>query len=361
MSERAEAPELKTKRRTLAIGMVGLDTSHAVSFTRLLHDERHPHHVPGGRVVCAWPGGSSDFELSISRVGRFTREMAETFGAEIVASPEEVAERCDAVMLLAADGRTHPGLFRRIAPYGKPVFIDKPLAVSSRDAEEILRLAERHRVPVMSCSSLRFALGPERWAGGGVDSATAPRASGSPASDGSGPARSAGRTSADGDAAAEEASIYGADDAVTGADVFGPMPFQPPQPGYFWYGIHAVEMLYAVFGPGCAEVSAIAAGDHELIVGVWADGRIGTVRGNRTGSGAFGALIHHGDRRDLVEPPADYMLLYAALLGRVLELFRTGRPAVAPHETFEIIRFLEAANESRAADGKIVRLGRREL
>jgi len=41
-------------------------------------------------------------------------------------------------MLESADGRVHPEQFRRIAPYGKPVFIDKPLAVSVRDAEEIL-------------------------------------------------------------------------------------------------------------------------------------------------------------------------------------------------------------------------------
>ena len=302
-------------RKVLRIGMVGLDTSHAVAFTRLLHDEGHPFHVPGGRVTVAFPGGSPDFELSASRVGRFTREMAETFGVRIVSSPEEAAEKSDAVMLEAADGRVHLGLFRRIVPYGKPVFIDKPLAVSFRDAQEIVGLARWHRVPIMSCSSLRFAEGLTK-----------------------------------------RSASCGDKPPVIGADAYGPMPFQPTQPGYFWYGIHAAEMLFAILGKGCLQVRTIAAGDHDVIVGCWADGRIGTVRGNRAGNHAFGALIHRADRSRLVEPPADPMPLYASLLERVMEMFRTGRPGLDLDETLQIIRFLEAANESRTSGGKIVRL-----
>jgi len=298
-------------------------------------------------------------------VERFTRELAAEFGVRMLESPEQVAERCDAVMLEAADGRAHLELFRRIAPYGKPVFIDKPLAVASRDAEEMLRLAERHGVPVMSCSALRFA-----------DGLTSPRAAFGSAGSPSGEANESVVAGAMGssvvgkdgvsEAGKMGSSVVGKDGAsgvrtketaVVGADVFGPMPFQPPLPGYFWYGIHAVEMLYAILGPGCVRVSAIAVEDHDLIVGTWADGRIGTVRGNRAGSSAFGALIHRTDRIEFVEAPADLMPLYAAMLRRVLEMFRTGRPGVDAEETIEIIRFLEAANESRESGGKMIRFG----
>jgi len=41
----------------------------------------------------------------------------------------------------------------------------------------------------------------------------------------------------------------------------------------------------------------------------------------------------------------------------VLEMFRTGRPAVGADEMLEIIRFLEAANESRESGGKWIRIG----
>ena len=56
--------------QTLNIGMIGLDTSHAAAFTKLLNDTSAPFHVPGGRIVAAYPGGSPDFELSWSRLER---------------------------------------------------------------------------------------------------------------------------------------------------------------------------------------------------------------------------------------------------------------------------------------------------
>ncbi|MBW7462373.1 gfo/Idh/MocA family oxidoreductase, partial [Paenibacillus sepulcri] len=40
---------------------------------------------------------------------------------------------------------------------------------------------------------------------------------------------------------------------------------------------------------------------------------------------------------------------YASLLEHVMEMFKDGSPDVAVVETLEIIRFLEAANESRAS------------
>ena len=42
----------------LKIGMIGLDTSHAVAFTKLLNDPNNPFHVTGGKVMMACPVGS---------------------------------------------------------------------------------------------------------------------------------------------------------------------------------------------------------------------------------------------------------------------------------------------------------------
>ena len=60
---------------SLRIGLIGLDTSHVVAFTKLLNDPSNEHHVPNGKVVIAFPGGSDDFELSYSRVEGFTNEQ----------------------------------------------------------------------------------------------------------------------------------------------------------------------------------------------------------------------------------------------------------------------------------------------
>ena len=62
----------------LRIAVIGLDTSHTVSFAKLLNDPANPAHVPGGRIVSAWKGGSADVADSASRVDRFAAEMEKT-------------------------------------------------------------------------------------------------------------------------------------------------------------------------------------------------------------------------------------------------------------------------------------------
>lgn len=109
--------------KTLRIGMAGLDTSHVPAFANLLHDTSHEHHVPGGRIVAAFPGGSPDFDLSINRVGQFTDELRSLHHVEIVDSLSALREKCDAVMLESIDGRVHLEQFRAMADWGIPVFI----------------------------------------------------------------------------------------------------------------------------------------------------------------------------------------------------------------------------------------------
>ncbi|UVI30724.1 Gfo/Idh/MocA family protein [Paenibacillus spongiae] len=298
---------------SIKIGMIGLDTSHVTAFTKLINDVNHEHHVPGGRVTAAYPGGSPDFPLSINRVEGFTEELRNQYGVEIVATPEEVAERCDAILLESADGRVHLEQFRRIASYGKPVFIDKPLALKAADAEEIGRIAAKHGIPVMSASSLRYT-----------------------------------------DALIAELEREGAG-MITGADVHGPMPVEPTQSYYFWYGIHTAEMLFAIMGTGCEEVYASSSESHELITGRWRDGRIGTIRGSRDGSYQFGALVHRTKGSAYINASAAARPAYAGLMEQVIAMFKTGRPSLNWEETIAIIRFLEKAEESRTS-GAAVRI-----
>ena len=79
------------------------------------------------------------------------------YGVSILDSAEAVAEQSDAVLLISVDGRVHLDIFRKIAHYGKPVFIDKPFTANSEHAEEIFRIAAKYGVSLMSCSSLRYA------------------------------------------------------------------------------------------------------------------------------------------------------------------------------------------------------------
>ncbi|MDR6882206.1 Gfo/Idh/MocA family oxidoreductase [Bacillus sp. 3255] len=300
-----------TAQNELTIGMIGLDTSHCLAFAKLLNDPAHAYHVPGGKVTAAYAGGSPDFELSWSRLAKFTSTLRDEYGVELVDSPEAVAERSDAILLTSVDGRVHLDQFRRIAPSGKPVFIDKPFAVTTADAQEMVRLAAEYRVPLMSASSLRYEQGLV-------------------------------------DALAEEAS------PIIGADSYGPMDIQPTQPGLFWYGIHAAEMLYRILGQGCVQVTASTNEDYELVVGIWQDGRIGTIRGNRRGNKTFGAVIHRENITRFVDGSLSEKPVYAGLLEDAMRMFQTGTPGIDPQETVEIIRFLEAANESRTTGNTVL-------
>ncbi|MEF3308046.1 Gfo/Idh/MocA family oxidoreductase [Paenibacillus sp. GYB004] len=292
-------------RQKLNIGMIGLDTSHVLAFMKLLHDKEDPWHVPGGKVVAAYPGGSPDFPSSITKIPGYTATLRDEYGVRIVDSPEEVAEASDAVLLHSVDGRVHLSQFHRIAGYGKPVFIDKPFAVSSADAREMVRLAEAHRVPLMSASSLRYVK------------------------------------------ALQDAIEGGGKSPIIGADACGPMALEPTQPGLFWYGIHTVEMLYAVMGKGCVQVTSVTSNDHDVTTGLWSDGRIGVIRGNRTGNGSFGVAIHREKGIEWVHAQSDPKPKYASLLEIIMEMFRTGASPLPASETLEVIRFIEAANESR--------------
>lgn len=298
---------------TLKIGIIGLDTSHAPAFTELLNDLNHPYHIEGGKVVAAYPGGSPDFELSASRVEGFTAKIRDQFHVAMADSPEEVAEASDAVLLLSVDGRVHLDQFRKIAPYGKPVFVDKPFAVSSEDARAIAELAQAHRIPLVSCSSVRYAQGLA-------------------------------------DALSDDSG-----GALIGADCYGPLELQPTQPGLYWYGIHTADMLYAALGQGCRQVRTVTNDDHDLVVAEWADGRVGTIRGNRKGNRTFGALIHREKGSRFVDVYAHPKPYYASMLEAVMTMFRTGVPPIDLNETLEVIRFIEAANESRST-GRTVQL-----
>lgn len=299
----------------MKLGLISLDTSHVIVFTQILNDPAHPYHVRGGKVTAGYPGGSPDMHISHSRVPGYTEELRDKHGVAILDTPEEVAESCDAILLTSVDGRAHLELFRRIAPFGKPVFIDKPFATSLADARAIVELAREHRVPLMSSSSLRYAAGLTE--------------------------------------ALERATPE--DGGIIGADCYGPTPLEPLMPGLFTYGIHAVEMLYSILGPGCVEVCTRSDDEYDLAVGVWADGRIGTVRGNRRGNYKFGALIHREQGTVFADASAHPKPYYAGLLEHVIEMFRTGVEPIPIEESLEVIRFIEASNES-ALTGKPIRL-----
>ena len=296
----------------IRLGIIGTDTSHVTAFTRLLNDKTDPAHVPGARVVAAFKGGSPDVEASRTRVDKFAAELKERWGVEFVESIEALASKVDAVLLESVDGRPHLEQVRPVFKAKKRVFVDKPFAASYRDAREIVRLSREAGVPFFSSSSLRYAADVQ-----------------------------AIRTS----------EKHG---GIHGAFTFGPEYLEPHHPDLFWYGIHAVEMLYTLLGPGCEAVTRVKTDSDDTVVGRWKDGRIGTMRGLIQGKQEYGAVAFGA--KAVMATPVPMSSNYRGLLVEIVKFFQTGVPPVDPDETLEIIAFMEAAEMSKARGGAAVRL-----
>jgi hypothetical protein len=287
----------------LRVGLIGLDTSHVIAFTKALNDEKNKDHVPGAKVVAVFKGGSPDIPSSANRVEGFTADLLKFPGIKLYDSVAELVQNVDAVMIESVDGRPHLKYAREVLPSGKPTFIDKPVGGTLRDTLEIYALAKKHNTPLFSSSSLRQAvqgaLQGQKWG------------------------------------------------ELRGATTFGPCELEPHHPDLFWYGIHAVEMLYTVMGRGCVSVVRTHTPNVDVVTGVWSDGRVGTMRGNRNTKSAYGVTVFGSTA--VLSP--ELKVNYSALLRDVVKFFQTRQAPVSPEETIELIAFMEAADESKRRGG----------
>ena len=93
--------------QSLRIGIIGLDTSHAIAFTREFNrDPAGDEAFRNLTVVAAYPHGSADIETSASRIPNYTADIQE-LGVEVVDSIAELLDRVDCVLLETNDGRLH--------------------------------------------------------------------------------------------------------------------------------------------------------------------------------------------------------------------------------------------------------------
>ena len=297
----------------MRIGIIGTDTSHVVAFTRVLNDPANPDHIPGFRVVAAVKGGSMDIPSSKSRIEEYSGELRDKWNVEILTEVSGLGGKVDAILLENVDGRTHLALAKQAFALHKPMFIDKPLASTLEDAQQLEKLAAEAKVAWFSASSLRF--------GELVASAKLPN--------------------------------------TVGVTVWGPGPVEEHHElDLSWYGIHPVEMLYALMGPGCETVTRTTGGTDaagtDVINCRWKDGRVGSVRVLRPNGGygavSFGPKEVKQGRTDVA--PFSYVLL----LKQITKFFETGVVPVSNAETMETIAFMDAAQRSKQAGGQPMKL-----
>ena len=299
-----------TRAAELRVGMIGLDTSHTTAFTELLNNPAAKNHIPGAKVVAAFKGGSRDLPSSWNRVEEYTQALQSKYGVKIVDSIEELCAQVDVVMLESVDGRPHLEQARPVILAGKPLFIDKPVAGSLKDAIEIFRLAKEHNVPCFTSSAYRYY---------------------------------------DTMVALKKQDVG----TIRGAFSYGPCELEPHHPDFFWYGVHPVEALFTVLGPGCVTVSRTTTTDIDVATGVWADGKVGTLQGLRNMATPHKVTIF-GTKT--VAEQGEGGDDYAPLVREIIQFFQTRVAPVSPEETLNMFAFMEAADESKRRGGAPVSL-----
>jgi Oxidoreductase family, NAD-binding Rossmann fold len=294
----------------LRIGMIGLDTSHCVEFTRRLNDPKNKNHVEGGKIVAAFKGGSEDMPNdSMKRIPPYAKELETKWGVKMYDSIDALVKDVDVVMVESIDGRKHLEQALPAMKAGKRVFIDKPVAGTLRDAIKIYDLAKQYKVPVYSGSSLRFYPNLQEMKHTDVGE-------------------------------------------LKGAYSTGPAHMEKHHPDLYWYGIHPTEGLYTIMGTGCESVVCTFTPDTHVVTGVWNGGKVATLRGMRSGVEPYRVSVY-GTKKVLDEQLVGD---YTPFLREVVKFLQTGIAPVSPEETIEIYAFMEAADESKREGGKPVKL-----
>lgn len=285
------------------IGLIGLDTSHVEIFSKLL--EQNENNVyDDAKVVIGYPCPSVDITLSKSRVEEYTTLLKEKYNVTIVHSIKEVAEHADAIFITALDGRKHFSIFKELLSYEKPVFIDKPMTITEKEAQKIFYLSEKYHTPVMSASSLRFSQ-------------------------------------------SLVATLHKEKQKPTGVYINGPMPFIDHIPYYSWYGIHLIEMLFTILGPNYSTLSIQGNEEYDVITAEWDDGRFGVIRGTRVWHDKFEMILHYPNKTIHLPIYKDEKPYYASLLEEVIPFCKTRQSPIPTEDTLAIMKFIEEANTKR--------------
>jgi predicted dehydrogenase len=231
---------------------------------------------------------------------------------EFVGSVDELLDRVDGVLVLAVSGNRHLEFARPALERGMPTYVDKPLACTMADAKEMHRLAGAHKARCYSASSLRFATEIESL-----------------------PREKIGD--------------------IVAIDAFGPGEVNDGAPGLLHYGVHTVEMVDAIWGPGVSRVSAIELPDRHLVDLEYKDGRYARIRLERKGSYDFGATVH--GTKGLHQFTVNFGPVYDRLVRGMVRFFEGGPAPASLDHILENMAVMVGGNASIAADGTWQRLG----
>ena len=231
----------------------------------------------------------------------------------VVDKVEDMVGGVDAAMVVFRHGGLHLKHAQPFLKAGIPTFVDKPLACSVKDAKAILSLAKRKQCLMTSFSTYR------------ISKATA-------------------------DLAAELQQIG----PVTAGTITGPCDIKSEYGGVYFYGIHVVELMMALFGPGVESVRCTTHKGNTAAAVTYKKDKLITLNllGN---AGYVFHVMAFGKSGWKAEVPSSQGL-YTEGLRLFLEMINTGaRPLMDP-QMLESIKVLAALDRSLKRKGGKVAL-----
>lgn len=249
---------------------------------------RSKRRLPDAHVVSVW-----DPNLAAAR------QLADICGiARVAETPEAACEGVDAVLLIDDGSGAQWQYALHPLKKGVPVFCDKPLAMTARDAQAVAKVVRETKTRFMSASSLRFVpdivkLKQELPQLGSVHFAS----------------------------------------ASCGNELV-------------YYGIHALSMIYGVFGGGAISALNVGRPGRNLVRYRFKnDLDVMLTVAEREWMRSGYLITLQGTKAWRTLQP-DLTNLYSYLLESFLDLLKTGREAVPVEEEVELIAALEAGARS---------------
>jgi len=286
------------------IGAIGADSSHLPEFTKRIN----ALNVQGKtrcRVTHVFDPGQHDLADAPKWL-----KTAQDIGVATSPSLDELLASVDGVMVLAVNGNKHLALSLPSLQKGLPTYVDKPVTCDLSEARQLLEAALNGGARCYSASSLRFA--PE------VEAVRARTDLGK----------------------------------IVAIDAFGPGSLHPLMKGLFYYGVHTIELVDAIWGPGVRRVSAVHLEDRDLLDLDYHDGRYARLRLDRKASYTFGATVH--GEKNVHQFVVDFASVYSRLVEGMTHFFEGGRAPAELRDIVENIAVMEAGNTSMEQDGEWV-------
>ena len=262
------------------------------------HEDRATMGIPGARVTHIWTDRPQDAE-AVARASCIE---------QVVSRPEDVLGQVDAVIIATDDGSDHVRRCRPFIEAGLPIFVDKPLADNQADLKQFSEWVDAG-ARVLSSSSMRYC---------------------------------------------KEFKPY----HQMGCHEIGQLRYVGIATPKAWerYGIHALESIYPIVGPGFLTVRNIGDYDRNIVHLTHRCGADIVITAIKDLYGAFCPLQLYGTAGRIETSSKDTYYSFRAQLLAFVDYVRSGKRPFPFAETREMMEIIIAGSQSRALDGRLIRL-----